>query len=167
MQNNQEKVSAEKNNLTPPRIGTYWPGQGGIYIGQMLDGETQIALIMATKPFEGEWGNYGETIPGEFSFSNGQHNSQLILAAEPENQLLLDITKHEADGHTDFYLPANFEQNLICANAQAHVEKVWHWSSTQYSAITAWFQDFEYGGQLIDSKGCRYAARAVRRLIIE
>lgn len=160
-------VSALISTLTPPRIGDYWAGQGGIYVGHMLDGDTPIYLILATKPFYGAWGRYGNEIEGEFSHSNGQHNSKLILAAEPKNPLLSAITSHEADGHTDFYLPAIFENNLICINAQKHLEKGWHWSSTQYSARSAWGQDFEDGNQHIYYKDYSYAARAVRRLPIE
>lgn len=164
---NSSGVSALINTLTPPRIGDYWAGQGGIYVGQMLDGDTPIYLILATKPFYGAWGRYGNEIEGEFSHSNGQHNSKLILAAEPKNRLLSAITSHEADGHTDFYLPAAFENNLICINAQKHLEKGWHWSSTQQSAHGVLTQEFEVGFQDASVKDGLYAARAVRRLPIE
>ena len=165
MQTNTTNTSNQP--LTPPKLGQYWHGQGGIHIGQILDGDTVYALIMSTTAFKGEWGTYGTEVDGEFSYANGKHNTQLILAAEPENKLLLEITQHQADGHSDFYLPANFENNIICANAQAHIEKIWHWSSTQYSAGNAWLQDFVDGGQYVYNKGYTLAARAVRRLIIE
>lgn len=157
--------SEHAESTTPPLPGTYWEGQGGIFVGTILDGETHYHLVMATKAFKGPWGEYGAEVEGEFSYSNGQHNTQLILAAQPQNELLLEITTHSADGHTDFYLPANFENNLICANAQKHIEKVWHWSSTQYSANDAWGQYFEGGYQYILSKYDELAARAVRRVL--
>lgn len=166
-QDNSTAVNALLGTLTPPRLGEYWLGQGGIYVGSMLDSETQIHVIMATQAFHGKWGTYGETIPGEFSRSNGQHNTALILAAEPDNKLLQAITAYTADGHTDFALPSQFENNLICINARAHIEKCWHWSSTQYSARSAWIQDFEDGYQTIYGKYDSLAARAVRRLIIQ
>ena len=154
----------QTENFITPNPGEYWHGQGGIYIGPALESNQLIHIVMATTAFKGTWGNYGTTIEGEFSYSDGKHNTQLILAAEPENKLLLEITQHEADGHTDFYLPANFENNLIKANASQHVEKKWHWSSTQYSAYDAWCQDFEDGYQFIGSKRSTLAARAVRRV---
>lgn len=42
----------------------------------------------------------------------------------------------------------------------------WHWSSTQYSAYSAWVQDFGGGNQSITSKNYSYAVRAVRRELV-
>jgi hypothetical protein len=42
----------------------------------------------------------------------------------------------------------------------------WYWSSTQYSADYAWFQDFGDGDQGLNGKGSKLRARAVRRLLI-
>jgi hypothetical protein len=55
---------------------------------------------------------------------------------------------------------------LINIYGQEHVEKVYHWSSTQYDASYAWGQDFEDGDQLILIKDTQRAARAVRRELI-
>jgi hypothetical protein len=147
--------------------GEYWPGEGGIYLGIIRDGDKHYHLFMATAAFEGPWGEYGNDIEGEFSRVDGAHNMQLILAAEPDNALCNAIKNHEADGHNDFHLPAEFENNLICINAREHVESVWHWSSTQDDARRAWFQVFESGFQFIFSKYHQRAARAVRRLLIQ
>ena len=155
MQNTQQQAI--------PKPGEYWQGQGGIYVGPSLEGNKLVHIIMATKAFNGEWGNYGTEIDGEFSYHDGKNNTQLILAAEPDNKLLLEITNHEADGHSDFYLPSNLENNLIYAHASQHVENKWHWSSTQCSADDAWHQFFEDGDQFIGNKGTKLAARAVRR----
>lgn len=152
--------------ISTPRLGEYWEGQGGIYAGQILDGGHQYAIIMATQAFKGKWSSHENEIAGDFSLTNGQHNSKLILLAEPDNSLLLQITNHKADGHNDFYLPATLENNLICINARAHTELCAHWSSTQYSAYGAWYQGFENGGQDIGYKDNKLAARAVRRVLI-
>ncbi len=146
--------------------GEYWPGEGGIYLGIIRDGDKHYHLFMATAAFEGPWGEYGNEIEGEFSRVDGAHNMQLILAAEPDNVLCNAIKNHEADGHTDFHPAAEFENNLICINAREHVEPVWHWSSTQCDAYYAWYQAFSTGRQNIFNKDCERAARAVRRKLV-
>ena len=157
-------------SLTPPRIGQYWSGQGGIYAGIMRDGENQWCLILAAKEqglIDTNWGKPGETIPGEFSRRDGQHNTALILAAEPFNEIATYITAIEIDGHRDFYWPSQCENNLLFANLPEHLNREWHWSSTQYSARYAWDQYFEDGDQGVLNKDGSLAARAVRRLVIE
>ena len=69
------------------------------------------------------------------------------------------------DGHTDYHIPSQAEQNLICCNLRDKVAPEWHWSSTQCSAGSAWFQDFEYGGQSVYGKVGEFAVRAVRRIL--
>ena len=46
------------------------------------------------------------------------------------------------------------------------LQPTWYWSSTQYSALTAWSQDFEDGDQLNHHKFTAFRARAVRRFLI-
>lgn len=151
---------------TKPIVGQHWQGHGGIYAGLIREGDQQFHLIMAT----GEeavaklpWGKFGEEIEGEFSFVNGPHNTQLILAADPENAAAKFVTAIEADGHTDFYLPAQKELMLLYINLQDQCGTGWHWSSTQYSAHCAWFTDFGDGHQYIGLKDLSCAVRAVRR----
>lgn len=152
----------------PPPIGHQWPEQGGFYAGVIRDTKTnkQWHLVMAASAIEGIWGNYGNEIPGEFSFTDGQANTALIRAAEPENELLKAIDELDC-GHTDFYLPAQKELNLLYINLQDLCEERAHWSSTQYSALSAWSQYFVVGYQGFNLKDDRFAARAVRRLPIE
>ncbi len=172
--------------ITPPRIGTYWIGQGGFYAGIVRDGDHQWHLILAATqadtttighkepnftptPYpalKAEWGTYGETIPGEFSRRDGQHNTALILAAEPNNPIALGCSQIEIDGHSDYYWPAQCENNLLFNNLPEHFPQELHWSSTQFSALNAWNQYFEDGHQGINSKGSKLAARAVRRILI-
>lgn len=169
-----------------PAIGDYWNGQGGYYAGIVRDGDKQWHLILAdelvdtttvngqkstysnrTGTIKSAWGAYLNEIPGEFSRCDGQHNTALILAAEPDNKIASHFTALLIDGHKDCYWPSQFEQNLLLINLPEHLEKTWHWSSTQYSAGNAWGQGFEDGYQGIYDKDGKLAARAVRRLAIE
>ena len=155
--------------MTPPAIGQYWPGQGGHYAGIIRDTATnqQWHLILAEQKLEGTWGEYGEKIEGEFSYTDGAANTALMAAAEPDNNTLAQIKAIDADGHQDFYLPAQKELNLIYINLQDQCDKRWHWSSTQSSSSYAWYQDFENGDQYIDYEASQLAVLAVRRLPIE
>lgn len=46
-------------------------------------------------------------------------------------------------------------------------EDEWYWSSSQFSALSAWDQDFVDGYQNSSGKSYEFRARAVRRLIIQ
>lgn len=168
---------------TPPSIGDYWPSQGGIYAGIIRDGKNQWHLILGTETiepvranddkysikhcaFKGTWGTYPSEIDGEISRNDGQHNTLLILAAEPDNYLANAITSLSIDGHTDYYWPAQCENNLLFINLRAHLAQQWHWSSTPCSAHGAWVQHFGFGYQRFNHKDELFAARAVRRLSI-
>lgn len=166
-----------------PIIGQYWQGHGGIYAGIIRnpDNGQQWHLILGTETvtlpvndkyeiahcaFKGTWGQYPNEIAGDFSCNDGQHNTALILAAEPENSLALSISSLSIEGLSDFYWPAECEQNLLFINLRENLSQTWHWSSTQYSAHCAWVQNFGDGGQDIGSKNGSLAARAVRRELI-
>ena len=166
-----------------PIIGQYWQGHGGIYAGIIRnpDNGQQWHLILGTETvtspvndkyeiahcaFKGTWGQYPNEIAGDFSRNDGQHNTELILAAEPENSLALSISGLSIEDHSDFYWPAECEQNLLFINLRENFTQAWHWSSTQYSARYAWIQHFEGGTQDVINKDFSLAARAVRRELI-
>ena len=152
-----------------PIVGQYWQGHGGIYAGLIREGNQQFHLIMATgdqTTAKFAWGDYGTEIEGDFSFINGQHNTQLILTAEPENAAAKFVSSISIDGHADYYWPAQKELNLLYINLQDECGTDWHWSSTQYSANRAWVQDFEDGYQRFHLKDRELAVRAVRRELV-
>jgi hypothetical protein len=156
--------------LKTPRIGQPWPGQGGIYAGIIRDGDRQWHLILAVTPeskISAEWGGYGEEEPNAQSYVDGKANTFALIASAHAHPAAQKVASLIIDEHTDFYLPAQKENNLIYINLPEHLDKKWHWSSTQYSASCAWVQDFVDGHQVINDKDDSYAVRAVRRLPIE
>jgi hypothetical protein len=163
-----QPIEAPKpDNLNPPRPGQYWEGQGGFYAGTLRDGDTLRHIILADTPeITAVWGADDKLIPGEFSRYNGQHNTALILAAEPNNTAANRITTLNIDGHSDFYWGAEYENQLIAMNLPDQASKKYHWSSTQYSADVAWVQDFEDGYAYIGLKGRKRAVRAVRSILV-
>ncbi len=138
----EPEASTTTSQTTPPNIGEYWPGQGGIYAGvaRGLDGERDYHLILSTEAPEEEF----------------------------EWQAALDRAKSvSADGHSDFTVPTRFESALLYANLQDQFNiDYWHWTSTQFSETSAWFQDFYYGYQGDDSKVYERRCRFVRRSVL-
>jgi hypothetical protein len=156
--------------LKTPRIGQKWLGQGGIYAGIIRDGDRQWHLILAVTPeskISTEWGGYGEEEPNAQSYVDGKANTFVLIASTHVHPAAQKVASLIIDEHTDFYLPAQKENNLLYINLPEHLDKKWHWSSTQGSADFAWIQDFDDGYQFIGHKNYSYAVRAVRRLPIE
>lgn len=164
----QNPITEVTKASLPPQEGEYWPGQGGIYAGTYRDGDKRYHLIFAEMQHQvrGAWGEYGKRIEGEFSFIDGEHNTNLILAADPDNAIAKSIRNLTIDGHNDFHWPAQKQLMLGYINAQSIFEKNWYWSSTQYSATSAYCQDFEDGYQGSFGKTNELRVRPVRRLVI-
>ena len=169
------KVAAKRRmvrspmTLTPPAVGQYWKGQGGIYAGLMRGnaGKPDYHLILATadasKFRDVEYGLYGTEVTGAGDEFDGAANTAAL--AKAGSNLAKKLQALKIDGHADFYLPARFESALLYATVRDHLETAyWHWTSTQYSAYNAWYQGFSHGGQYWDSKDDKGRARAVRRI---
>ena len=155
---------------TPPKLGQYWPGQGGIFIGRIIttgDGPDDY-LVMATAE-HGEhadiaWGKYGTKIDGAASGNDGRGNTAAMAAAGlPLGGWALGL---DIEGHKDWHLPAQDELALMYINGREHCEKTWYWSSTQCSADGAWGQYFADGYQYAWGKDYEGRARAVRRFSV-
>lgn len=161
----------QAQKLTPPALGTYWQGQGGIYVGDVRgeNGAPNYHLILPTDPAariaEIAWGPYGTEIEGARSMRDGFANTAAMAAAGLE--LATRIQAIEIEGHNDFYLPALLETSLCNLNGGEDLDQdYWHWTSTQCSAHSAWVTGFEDGFQGPSTKGYEFSAQAVRRLII-
>jgi hypothetical protein len=157
--------------LVPPKLGTYWEGQGGIYAGIMRGHGYQpdYHLIVAPAETEAEAITYGprKHMEGVESHHNGHANTAGLTAAG-EHPAAAHCAAVEVDGHTDFYLPSRDELRLAYVNAKDAFTPEWYWTSTQChgDSDTAWVQGFAQGFMLDDGKSNVYRARAVRRIEI-
>ncbi|MCG8393330.1 MAG: DUF1566 domain-containing protein [Pseudomonadales bacterium] len=152
-----------------PAIGEVWPEQGGIYAGMVRgsNGLPDYHLIAAHPQEEKklEWGTAGIEVSGADHEWDGLANT-IALAEDGHDHPAADWAHQlNLNGRNDWYLPARRELSLLYANVPELFDKVWHWSSTQYSAITAWSQYFGDGFQDTGLKGNAFRARAVRRFI--
>lgn len=156
------------NKLTPPPVGEPWPTQGGIYAGIIRDVKTgnRWHLIMAEGQAKLPWGGYGKSTANATDFTDGAANTKALLEDEHDHPAAKWASSISIDGHEDFYLPAQKELNLLYINLQDKCKQTHHWSSTQFSSLGAWFQDFEDGFQYAGSKANELQVRAVRRLPI-
>jgi len=125
-----------------PRIGEYWPGQGGIYAGLQRgrDGGADYHLIVGPAIDACKW-------------KTAKEKAAAI----------------EVDGHRDFSLPLRKEQALQFANVPELFESEWHWSSEEHASDSpcAWLQYFVSGFQGYYHESYEGRARAIRRIFFE
>lgn len=162
---------AEAPALSIPRIGEFWPEQGGVNAGLMrgVNGQSDYYLIVPTDPaasFDAEWGGYGENEACSKDDFDGLANTRALVASKHEHPAAECCAALTLDGHSDFYLPAKRELQLCAANVPELFDRHdWHWSSTQRSAINAWTQYGANGNQTNGSKFSAWRVLPVRRFI--
>lgn len=153
-----------------PRVGEYWPGQGGIYAGIMPDYEGRSPYHLVLSVDEGqplEWGGYLRDDEHASSDSNGQANTDALARcghAHPAARWAADYRK---DGHNDFHLPAKRELDMLAHSVPDQFSRTaWYWSSTQRTDTSAWGHNFNGMplGHLYKAFAGR--ARAVRRIFV-
>ena len=153
-----------------PIPGTYWPGQGGIYLGDLPAFGDQPAVRMVGSIEEREelvHGGRGTEVPGATSRTNGRANTAALLAHGKAHGIDFPAAawcaQHVADGHQDFHLPSQAELFMAMLHCQSAFKKEgWYWSSTQSAADDAFAQAFEYGLSSWDYKDGKFRVRAVR-----
>lgn len=166
----EQQISSSLEDLLKdigaPNFGEYWKGQGGILRAYCpgKNGDPDRLLISGKKIGKNlVWGPYGEKIGGADSHSDGRANTAAIIASGLDCPAAKFAAGYEADGHSDFWLPARRELNLIEASGFADDLKGDFWTSTQSSALHAWLQNFGNGdvyGWLKDGKASVLALRS-------
>ncbi|HBO4556407.1 TPA: DUF1566 domain-containing protein [Pseudomonas aeruginosa] len=151
-----------------PALGKYWPGQGGHNGGFVpaREGVPAHYLIFAAQDVgDHAWGGRGDESDAT-SKVDGFANTQTLLA-EGNHPAATACTKFEADGHSDFYLPAAAELYQGWLNApELFAKDRWYWSSTQRSAHRAFTMYFGDGYQVTVGKTSELRVRPVRRMFI-
>ena len=129
-----------------PRLGEYWPGQGGIFHGLMLsrDGGADYALL---------------------SVELKHHHAGDGFDAMQDYPKKLKI-----DGHSDFEMPTRAEQRVQFANAKSEqFHDAYYWSCEQDASDSdyAWLQPFgHHGHQFVWHRDVKFRGCAVRRVPI-
>ena len=154
-----------------PRIGEYWPGQGGIYAGIMPDyeGESPYHLVLSMdEAVHVEWGAYSKSHEGARSESDGYANTAALTQCGHSHPAAQWAAHYQKDGHRDFHLPAQRELEMVAATlADRFSRSQWYWSSTERSDTAARGSNFNgmpFGGMFKHFLTGR--ARAVRRIFV-
>lgn len=163
------------SSLSLPVLGAEIPGQGGLFAAILraprVDGVEQppFALIVSSAgagELHSVWGEYGKTVPGADSRTDGKANTDAMVLAECP--AALRVRKLSIEGHTDWYLPSLGELNSAAANVPELFDtKGWYWTSTQASRSFAFVQGFEYGDSDWYGKDDEHRVRAVRRIPLD
>lgn len=153
------------SSLTPPAIGEYWPGQGGIYAGIRQYPEGLCHVIFAAQDLgKNAYGEHGTEVEAT-SRTDGRQNTLVLTGrngSHPAAGAAFGVT---CDGHSDFYLPAIAELSHAWANIPEHFEPDWYWSSSQRSADYAFGMHFADGYQYYYGKHGELRVRPARRFI--
>jgi len=100
-------------------------------------------------------------------------NTTLIIALQTNDNPMSDFAAKACadysvvfDGvmYGDWYLPSKYELGLLFFNKDiiGNFSEGYYWSSTEFSSLTAWGQNFSDGVQYNLNKNLPYAIRAIR-----
>jgi hypothetical protein len=169
---------------TPPpvekvyKIGDTGPAGGIVFYdkGNSNGGWRYLEAAPANTEFTAEWGPRGSEIKGTATgMGSGKRNTEVIVnylngreetgrAAQLWDALLAE---------DNWFLPSKDELNLMYINlkqkGKGNFQNVYYWSSSEYSDLFAWAQNFSNGTQDTDGDWYRkgkisvYSVRAARR----
>lgn len=153
------------DSLTPPAIGDYWPGQGGLYGGLRHYPEGLCHIIFAAKDVgKHAYGEHGTSVEATSNI-DGRENTAILVNRDGSHPAADAAYAYTCDGHSDFYLPSSGELHHGYLYLPESFEKDLYISSTQRSADTAYDMDFEDGWLHSSGKSDERLARPVRRIL--
>lgn len=139
--------------------------QGGIVFWVNATGDAGLIAAPNDQSAGCNWGCQGTSITGTFSNSDGQANSALMIAQC--NQVGMSASLCNAlnlGGYTDWYLPSIDELNMMWQQKVVigGFTASSYWTSNQFSANDAYWQNFNSGIQGHNLKNQSAGVRAVR-----
>lgn len=159
-------ASPASDALTPPAIGEYWVGQGGIYAGRREYPEGLCHVVFAaTDVGKHTFGESGISVEAT-SKIDGRENTAILVNRDGSHPAADAAYAYTCDGHNDFSLPSIGELNHAWLYIPESFEKDWYISSTQRSANDAFDMTFDDGYQTNSGKDNELRVRPVRRLPI-
>lgn len=151
--------------------GKDYPEFGGVYAGLAPgeNGSPDYPIFVPTHPDAYkesiEFGSQGKDVPGAKSKSDGYTNTLALCNSEHSHPAAEWARTVVINGVEDYHLPSLRELMVCFVNVPELFEDGWYWTSTQYSADSAYMQYFGDGFTLSDFKDYRVRARVVRRFI--
>lgn len=125
----------------PPKLGSYWEGQGGIYVGdRLIDGNVSHVIAAC----------------------GVKHDILDVTFARVEK-----VIPREIDGHTDWFAPEQEDLMLAYVNAREHFvhagDDSIYWSRSVHYTF-AWAVDLENGFTCNDNRNYEFRVRPFRSL---
>ncbi|CAI3798526.1 hypothetical protein GLGCALEP_02106 [Pseudomonas sp. MM221] len=148
-----------------PEIGQPWPGQGGInggFVPAIGDVPAHYLIFAHQDVGEHEWGGRNKDSKAT-SRHDGKANTDALIA-EGGHPAAEAARAYQADGHSDFDLPA--ASQLYQAWVHGLITEGAYWSSSQRSAYYAFTMNFDDGYQYSYVKYDEFRVRPVRRYFI-
>ncbi|MBG4162147.1 hypothetical protein GHT56_21605 [Pseudomonas aeruginosa] len=138
---------------------------GTFFARQWLNGKEYAYVDLGkSAEFTGEWGEYGQDVDGAVSYRDGASNT--IAMAEAGSP----IAKQALEIGEGVFIPSVLELALLFSAKQAGelsgFADRWYWSSSQYSALSAFGTGFSVGGTGFNVKLSDFRVRPVRKILI-
>lgn len=138
---------------------------GTFFARQWLNGKEYAYVDLGkSAEFTGEWGEYGQDVDGAVSYRDGASNT--IAMAEAGST----IAKQALEIGEGVFIPSVLELALLFSAKQAGelsgFADRWYWSSSQYSADTAFDTHFYDGYTNGNGKLSDFRVRPVRKIPI-
>ncbi|MBP5948497.1 MULTISPECIES: DUF1566 domain-containing protein [unclassified Pseudomonas] len=154
-----------------PAVGEIWPGEGGVNGGLFPgDGKPYYLIVPTGADAEGEfeWGGYGNELNGAKSAWDGRANTDDLIGADDSYPAAQFCAAFEREGHKDFHLMSRREASFleVTLGDKDVFSKRYHWTSSQFSADTAYTMAFADGWPRLLGKYYERVARPVRRRFI-
>lgn len=121
--------------------------EGGFYVGDLTIGGEDFQLIIApnsTRISSVPWNTVTTSVPGARSETDGQANTNAVMAAYPQNVAAAHCNGLSANGYTDWYWPSK-DELVVAGSANGALpsgedfggnSSQYYWSSTEAGAPT-------------------------------
>ncbi|MFH0108359.1 hypothetical protein [Pseudomonas aeruginosa] len=154
--------SIHQNDL--PEIGQPL-ADGTFFARHWLNGKEYAYVDLGkSAEFTGEWGEYGQDVDGAVSYRDGASNT--VAMAEAGSP----IAKQAMEIGEGVFIPSVLELALLFSAKQAGelsgFADGWYWSSSQYSADSAFITLFVGGYTYYSVKYYAFRVRPVRKILI-
>ncbi|HPO50913.1 MAG TPA: DUF1566 domain-containing protein [Spirochaetota bacterium] len=148
-------------------------GPAGGYLfydkGSYSDGWRYLECAPTDQSTEIQWynGSYTTTGATATAVGTGKANTATIVASQGSGSYAAKLCDDLVlGGYDDWFLPSKDELNLMYTKLKVlgvgGFAFDFHWSSSEFNDISAWFQDFDDGFQVSNNKSSDLRVRAVR-----
>jgi len=143
-------------NPKPYALGDTGPAGGLVFYdkGSMSDGWRYLEAAPSNQSTGIQWYNGNSVVTGATATGagSGRANTSTIISKQGTGNYAAALCdKLVLGGFDDWFLPSKDELNLMYTNlrkaGRGGFGSAWYWSSSEYTKLSAWIQDFSDGGR--------------------